>query len=183
MGRKRREEPDGTFESLHLFTVMLTQALIFVVSPLRIDIIQAYRLKYKGTAPIKKQLLILFFRYYICKEKDDYKMNCPRCNHKNPDDTNYCGKCGMPLLAEDVTAVYNPETLKFLLQEMSRGTVIADRYEVIEELGRGGMGTVYKVFDKKIKEKIALKLIRPEIALNEHTIERFQNELRIALLV
>ena len=107
-------------------------------------------------------------------------MNCPRCNHKNPDETNYCGRCGMPLLAEDVTAVYNPDTLKFLLQEMSRGTIIADRYEVIEELGRGGMGTVYKVFDKKIKEKIALKIIRPEIALNEHTIERFQNELRIA---
>jgi len=86
----------------------------------------------------------------------------------------------MPLFSEDVTAVYNPDTLKFLLQEMSRGTIIADRYEVIEELGRGGMGTVYKVFDKKIKEKIALKLIRPEIALNEQTIERFQNELRTA---
>jgi len=40
------------------------------------------------------------------------------------------------------------------------------------------MGKVYKVFDTKIKEKIALKLIKPEIASDTETIERFSNELR-----
>jgi serine/threonine protein kinase/predicted Zn-dependent protease len=42
------------------------------------------------------------------------------------------------------------------------------------------MGRVYKVFDTKIKEKIALKLIKPEIASDKETIERFGNELRLA---
>ena len=42
------------------------------------------------------------------------------------------------------------------------------------------MGRVYKVYDKKIKEIIALKLIKPEIAIKEKTTERFSNELRLA---
>jgi len=53
-------------------------------------------------------------------------------------------------------------------------------YQVIEELGRGGMGRVYKVFDERIKEKVALKLLKPEIVADEPSIERFSNELRFA---
>ncbi len=60
------------------------------------------------------------------------------------------------------------------------GSTFASRYQVIEELGHGGMGRVYKVFDTKIKEKVALKLIKPEIASDKETIERFSNELRLA---
>ena len=42
------------------------------------------------------------------------------------------------------------------------------------------MGKVYKVFDAKIQEKVALKLIRPEVAADPETIERFSNELKLA---
>ena len=42
------------------------------------------------------------------------------------------------------------------------------------------MGTVYKVFDQEIKEKIALKLLKPEVASDEDTVERFRNELKLA---
>jgi serine/threonine protein kinase/predicted Zn-dependent protease len=66
------------------------------------------------------------------------------------------------------------------VRELDTGTLFAGRYQVIEELGRGGMGKVYKVFDTKIKEKIALKLIKPEIASDRETLERFSNELRLA---
>jgi serine/threonine protein kinase len=62
----------------------------------------------------------------------------------------------------------------------ARGTLFAGRYEVIEELGRGGMGRVYKVYDQKIKEVIALKLIHPEISVNEKAVDRFRNELKFA---
>jgi serine/threonine protein kinase/tetratricopeptide (TPR) repeat protein len=64
--------------------------------------------------------------------------------------------------------------------ELAAGALFADRYQVIEELGRGGMGSVYRVFDRKLKEEVALKLIKPEIASDKDTIERFGNELRIA---
>jgi serine/threonine-protein kinase len=42
------------------------------------------------------------------------------------------------------------------------------------------MGRVYKVIDTKVKEKVALKLIKPEIALDKETVERFSNELKLA---
>jgi serine/threonine protein kinase/Tfp pilus assembly protein PilF len=65
-------------------------------------------------------------------------------------------------------------------EELTRGTTFASRYEIIEELGKGGMGRVYKVHDTEIKEKVALKLLKPEIAADERIIERFRNELKIA---
>jgi len=47
-------------------------------------------------------------------------------------------------------------------------------------LGKGGMGRVYKVLDKEVNAKVALKLIKPEIASDKKTIERFRNELKVA---
>jgi serine/threonine protein kinase/Tfp pilus assembly protein PilF len=72
------------------------------------------------------------------------------------------------------------ETLQTPVHELTMGSTLAGRYQIIEELGKGGMGRVYKVFDTKIKEKVALKLIKPEIASDKETIERFGNELRLA---
>jgi serine/threonine protein kinase/tetratricopeptide (TPR) repeat protein len=72
------------------------------------------------------------------------------------------------------------ETLQIPVRELTTGSTFAGRYQVIEELGHGGMGRVYKVFDTKIKEKVALKLIKPEVASDKETIERFNNEIRLA---
>jgi serine/threonine protein kinase/Flp pilus assembly protein TadD len=72
------------------------------------------------------------------------------------------------------------ETLQTPVRELTTGSTFAGRYQVIEELGRGGMGRVYKVFDIKVKEKVALKLIKPEVASDKDTIERFANELKLA---
>jgi len=71
-------------------------------------------------------------------------------------------------------------TLETPAEGLSRGTLFAGRYEIIEELGTGGMGRVYRVEDTKLKQEIALKLIKPEIAFDKKTIERFRNELRTA---
>ena len=107
-------------------------------------------------------------------------MKCPQCFEENKEDSRFCHKCATPLTQGDID---NPRFTKTILPfapELSRGSVVADRYEVIEELGRGGMGKVYKVYDRKIKEVVALKLIRPEISFSEKAVERFKNELRIA---
>jgi len=71
-------------------------------------------------------------------------------------------------------------TLETPVKEITRGETFAGRYEVIEKLGEGGMGQVYRVEDKKIKEEVALKLLKPEIATDRKTIERFSNELKFA---
>jgi len=105
-------------------------------------------------------------------------MKCPNCHSDNPKDTSYCGKCGTKL---DSTAQASfTKTLETPLDELARGVVFAGRYEIIEVLGGGGMGRVYRAFDKKIDEEVALKLIKPEIASERKTVERFRNELKIA---
>jgi serine/threonine-protein kinase len=71
-------------------------------------------------------------------------------------------------------------TLETKAERLPRGTIFAGRYEVLEELGTGGMGAVYRVHDRKLEEEVALKLIKPEISANRKAIERFKNELKVA---
>jgi serine/threonine protein kinase/Tfp pilus assembly protein PilF len=63
---------------------------------------------------------------------------------------------------------------------LGRGTLFAGRYEIIEELGKGGMGRILRALDRKIDVEVALKLVKSEIAADRKTIERFRNELRLA---
>ena len=108
-------------------------------------------------------------------------MKCPYCDHENPDNTRFCGQCGRPLFgATDAGEDYTRTIQATPDPELTRGTTFAGRYEVIEELGKGGMGRVYKVYDTRIKEKVALKLLKPEIASDAETVERFRNEIKLA---
>jgi serine/threonine protein kinase/Flp pilus assembly protein TadD len=107
-------------------------------------------------------------------------MKCPKCHSENPADTFYCGRCGTELSSVKEISVSQTETLQAPVQELTTGSTFAGRYQIIEELGHGGMGRVYKVLDTDIKEKIALKLLRPEMALDKETVERFSNELKLA---
>ncbi|MBN1274109.1 MAG: protein kinase [Candidatus Aminicenantes bacterium] len=107
-------------------------------------------------------------------------MKCPKCDFENPGDTHFCSNCGTKLDSSRMSDISQTETIQTPLKGLSRGAVFAQRYEVIEELGKGGMGKVYKVIDNKINEKIALKILKPEIAADEKTIIRFQNELKLS---
>ena len=64
---------------------------------------------------------------------------------------------------------------------LATGRIFAGRYEIQEELGAGGMGVVYKAFDREVGEILALKAIRPEFRrLDPTLLERFKQELRLA---
>jgi HAMP domain-containing protein len=64
---------------------------------------------------------------------------------------------------------------------LSTGHVFAGRYEIQEELGAGGMGVVYRAFDREVGEALALKAIRPDVRqLDPTLLERFKQELRLA---
>jgi serine/threonine protein kinase/Flp pilus assembly protein TadD len=105
---------------------------------------------------------------------------CPKCHSDNPDTLKFCGECGTQLPPSKDIHPEVTETLQTPIKELTTGSTFAGRYQVIEELGHGGMGRVYKVFDTDIREKIALKLLRPEMALDKETVERFSNELKLA---
>jgi serine/threonine protein kinase/tetratricopeptide (TPR) repeat protein len=63
------------------------------------------------------------------------------------------------------------------------GTVLAGRYEILDVLGKGGMGSVYKAKDQELDRLVALKVIRPELARNAAIVDRFKQELRLSHLV
>lgn len=103
---------------------------------------------------------------------------CPKCQTDNPDDSKFCKECASPL--PGIKEAMHTKTLETPTEELKRGSVFAGRYEIIEELGKGGMGRVYRVFDKKVDGEIALKIVKPEIASDKKTVERFRNELKLA---
>ena len=107
-------------------------------------------------------------------------MKCPKCQADNPESKQFCGDCGTQLTPYPEAQPLVTETIETPQEEIATGAVFARRYQVIEELGRGGMGKVYRVLDKKLNEEVALKLIKPEISSDKRTLERFKNELKLA---
>jgi TolB-like protein/Tfp pilus assembly protein PilF/predicted Ser/Thr protein kinase len=105
---------------------------------------------------------------------------CPTCHSDNPNTLKFCGECGTQLPPPHGRPPAMTETLQAPVHELAMGSIFAGRYQIVEELGKGGMGTVYKVVDRKINEEMALKVLKPEIAPDTTAIERFKNELKLA---
>jgi hypothetical protein len=131
-------------------------------------------------------------------------MKCPKCYFDNPSDAIFCAKCAtrirghVPDSPESGTCPQNSakgtgvgggrgttpfsitKTLETTPEGLGKGEIFAGRFELIEELGAGGMGIVYRAYDKKVGEEIALKILHPEIGLDERTVDRFRNEIKLA---
>lgn len=64
--------------------------------------------------------------------------------------------------------------------ELEVGQVIGDRYEIRGRLGAGGMGAVWRAYDRELEEEIALKVLSPTLVGTPSMIERLRREARIA---
>jgi len=105
-------------------------------------------------------------------------MICPNCSFDNPEGTSYCGKCGTKHGAAAPVSV--TKTMETPSQRLPRGVVIGGRYQISEELGRGGMGVVYKAVDNKLKRTVALKFLPFEWTYDPQAKERFVREAQAA---
>jgi formylglycine-generating enzyme required for sulfatase activity/dienelactone hydrolase/predicted Ser/Thr protein kinase len=107
-------------------------------------------------------------------------MKCSKCQFDNPDATNFCGKCGVPLTADARLADSLTKTLATPLPVISKDNLIAGKYRIIEQIGRGGMGVVYKAEDLKLKRCVALKFLPPHFMDSPELKERFLIEAQAA---
>jgi serine/threonine protein kinase/Tol biopolymer transport system component len=110
-------------------------------------------------------------------------MKCPKCRHENPESTKFCGECGthLPPPAEARTSL--PETREAPSEELGAGSLLAGRYRVIEELGRGGMGKVYRAEDTSLSRPVAIKVLPQEFAGDPQRLARFDREARLLAIL
>src|SRR5215510_7204243 len=95
--------------------------------------------------------------------RDGRPMFCPACYTENDPDALACFSCGQTL---------SPP--------IKRGTVLNGRYEIVELIGRGGMGTVYRARDKVLGDRVAVKVLRADLSRRPEMIRRFRSEMALA---
>jgi len=106
---------------------------------------------------------------------------CPKCQHDNPEDTHFCGKCGGPLESGSVGGI--TRTLVPSQEPIEKGSTLAGRYRISKELGRGGMGVVFQAEDLQLKRTAALKFLPPELTHVPEVRERFMHEAQAAAAI
>ncbi len=89
-------------------------------------------------------------------------MRCPVCGDEREQEGQECGACGADLTT------------------LAPGAVMAERYEIRGYLGRGGMGSVYRAFDRVLDEEVALKVQRGQADGGPEAERRFRSEVKLA---
>src|SRR5215471_5073035 len=121
-------------------------------------------------------------------------MQCTNCGFENQASAATCVKCATPFPGSDLTLAGSTETTpssSFTQAPPAApsaatpavievGSVVGNRFEILQLLGEGGMGAVYKAHDRELEKDVALKLIRAELASNPEILQRFKQEIILA---
>ncbi len=125
-------------------------------------------------------------------------MKCPNCQEALAEDAQFCGTCGMSTAAarsDASTQIYlhqstnsdsrkpdtdEPHSTK---QDSRIGLVLDSKYKLVEHLGEGGMGSVFRAQRLHICDEVAVKLLHPDLVREELAIQRFRREARSAAMI
>jgi TolB-like protein len=106
-------------------------------------------------------------------------MRCPRCRSDNSDTSRFCVNCAEPLRPSGPDPGIPTKTITAQVGAVPKGSVVG-KYRVIDEIGRGGMGVVYRAEDTRLKRTVALKFLSPELTSDPEARQRFIQEAQAA---
>jgi serine/threonine protein kinase len=109
-------------------------------------------------------------------------MNCYRCHSPIADDSRFCSSCGalmrdatLPTPTAEELDEAGARELELLIRAETAG-----EYEILREIGRGGMGVVYLAREKSLARDVAMKVLPPHLTYGKGVIGRFRREARTA---
>src|SRR5882762_891758 len=104
-------------------------------------------------------------------------MYCSRCGTQNDDASKFCRSCGLDLSHTTPVAAVRDQQVDATELDLVREQ-LKDEYEILEELGRGGMAIVFKAREKQLDRDVAIKVLPFSLAFDKEFVERFQREAR-----
>ena len=113
-------------------------------------------------------------------------VQCPSCNTPIDRTARFCPACGSEVGSPEVTAVVPPPKPgssrppsgsegRFLA-----GQLLGERYRIVQRLGRGGMGEVYRADDLELGQSVALKFLSERLVADDQALDRLRGEVRLA---
>jgi Tol biopolymer transport system component len=106
-------------------------------------------------------------------------MKCPKCHTDNPDTSRFCSNCATSLTSAKVTPPSLTETLESPVHAVTPGAVFVGRYEILGQIGAGGMGEVYRAIDKNLGRHVAIKVLPSALAEDKERMARFEREAKL----
>ena len=90
---------------------------------------------------------------------------CSNCGSElGTKDVNFCPLCGTQIFAA-------PSGRTSLV-----GQTVNEKYRIVDEIGSGSMGTVYKAEHMRLKKTVALKVLHPDLPVGDESLQRLQRE-------
>src|SRR4029077_4107887 len=103
-------------------------------------------------------------------------LECFRCHTPIPENSRFCLSCGADVSGGDgPTSTSSIDVVRQRLQRLVEG-----KYTIERLLGKGGMGAVFLAHDLTLEREVAIKVLPPDISMDEHIVKRFQQEAKMS---
>ncbi|HUC40102.1 MAG TPA: protein kinase [Gemmatimonadales bacterium] len=102
-------------------------------------------------------------------------MECLKCHTPLPNGSKFCSACGADVTGGGALGASTSAT-EALMQRLQR--LVQGKYKIERMLGKGGMGAVFLAHDLTLEREVAIKVLPPDVSMDEHIVKRFQQEAK-----